>query len=401
MKFLLLLFLVPKFIFSEQCDLVIANNKFSALYGNDELNLIYNKGVISNDYARNSKSPHISPEQNGVSYLFASSQIKETDLNIKVASNDTKITNPQHTTVKDESEVMTQIEIIYHCENPGTALITLSFQNVKNCGSFDLIWVKKCDNNIAKNMIEIPKINLGFKKGSNDIIKEGEIQSEYQSLFDKKLKFLIENDILHFFISSPFKELNFISPFHISSQNKNLVNARVLGEVSKGGLIDSNEKEFFITFDCSYKSLLSEYTSEVQLDLPFENKYVLTLYITKLCPIVKESFSTKAIRFLFLVTVLTLFFILFALYYFEIDLTEFNLKKITNEISGKFKDFMITYLNLPKENILTYEKDKDEDNETSQMNTNDEEEALNVQYIIKTKSDEAIDLSKGKDYGGI
>ena len=262
-------------------------------------------------------------ENNDVDFIYSREQLSDPItlpiLNVNIHSHNTSITDPKVNINVLESENknyrISEIEIIYNC-NPklsGFVLITMSIKAIF-CKEISLTWEKHCNGNQLTHM---PKINLGFSRGVHNIINHGILLSFHRNMIDKTYAtkdsnhFLVTGNMLHLFISSGEikKNLN-VSTMTVSSPNSHIntnhnfnssyISSTLVGDISKGGILEPNEdKEFYVFFECKDKEAKLDYGTDMQLDIPFDDNKIISLYFTKVCKVYKPLFIIRIIKFLY------------------------------------------------------------------------------------------------------
>lgn len=283
------------------------------------------------------------------------------------------------------------------------------------CKEISLTWEKHCNGNQLTHM---PKINLGFSRGVHNIINHGILLSFHRNMIDKTYAtkdsnhFLVTGNMLHLFISSGEikKNLN-VSTMTVSSPNSHIntnhnfnssyISSTLVGDISKGGILEPNEdKEFYVFFECKDKEAKLDYGTDMQLDIPFDDNKIISLYFTKVCKVYKPLFIIRIIKFLYWCALMSVVGFILVIVYFLYNqgtINQYMIKEILNQTKGNINSILKGTIN-----VLGNSADKNNPNLTSENENNavmedeDENEVLNIKI-----SSGNITNNQTEDYGGI
>jgi hypothetical protein len=412
--------LFPSFIHNK-CQLSLGTTKIQT---HEASSFIYSNNQLEPSYQAASPIHHQSPPSNDVDFIYSREQLSDPltlpILNVNIHSHNTSITDPKVNINVLESENknyrISEIEIIYNC-NPklsGFVLITMSIKAIF-CKEISLTWEKHCNGNQLTHM---PKINLGFSRGVHNIINHGILLSFHRNMIDKTYAtkdsnhFLVTGNMLHLFISSGEvkKNLN-VSTMTVSSPNSHIntnhnfnssyISSTLVGDISKGGILEPNEdKEFYVFFECKDKEAKLDYGTDMQLDIPFDDNKIISLYFTKVCKVYKPLFIIRIIKFLYWCALMSVVGFILVIVYFLYNqgtINQYMIKEILNQTKGNINSILKGTIN-----VLGNSADKNNPNLTSENENNvvmedeDENEGLNIKI-----SSGNITNNQTEDYGGI
>ena len=414
---ILLFSFIISILTSATCDLVIGSTQFSSLLGE---NAIYSKGKIDPAYEQKSPIMHQSSDTNDVDYFYTSEHLIDKthyqNLSYKIEAVNSTLALPRIELIQldnvTDSVKSHQIEVIYNCSKSSNGIVLMKMTIIAmNCAPVELYWQKTCKGDQTQHT---PVINLGITKGKNEIIAGGVVQNAYKGLFQNntnQLEFthIVTKDMLHLFISSGSPGKNFkVNPITITPPYNDVVKTILAGDITKGGIISSfEEKEFYIFFTCeAHKE--NKRTMNFQLDIPFEDNHIISLYFTKVCPGVSQGFFNGIFRLIYWSIMFGLIGFLCVLLYLHFttrDINYTNIKEfymqalltIKSFVDDKFKKFINT-----GNTELPQDIDDKTNNTVTQMDNCDEGDILNVKITTdKAEMTKEIRIDDTKEYGGI
>ena len=382
---------------------------------------IYNDGDIILPYQRDSIFQYTSDKLE-TEYLFtveefgSESNFKPMKVNILGSADAIGIPQANIINSFNISKTITtnDIEIKYICKpgQKGSFKIKLELDSI-TCGKVELFWNKKCNtesssSSSTSNPNGIPKIDLGIIPNHYNLVRDGNILTDYGAIFENsdsinKL-FFVRGFSQNFYINSAYENRVKIKEIDLIpiENDKTIITAQIMGSLAKGYMLDGSEKSFQVLFNCERSDFKGNIFGKFQLAIRFENGYTLNLYLNKICPGEHYPWYYFYWRDLKIAVMLFLTIILLYLCYLQYQLGSFSMENIWITLK-------MLYHQITKDAFVIKKKD---DTETKNYDVNEikrlkDEVELGGEPLKLTSKEEylaldrEIKLEEINDYGGI
>lgn len=387
---------------------------------NSGINAIYENGYVDLIYQEFSNAHHLTDAKENIDKFFILESMNPdtknfTSIKIRLESYNQTLTKPSYkinseTHSLGSDKQVNSVEVIYDCNkiSEGRTEIKLILDGT-GCQNIVLLWKKDCKGElVGKN----PKIDLSMiiDKTTFPLLTGGEVSDpNYNYFLDKTLsfsiskdKFISQNKII-FKINQNFNKgllgnIDYtMTPFHIYPPNNNIIHPFLFGDsVVNGGRLTTDQKEFSIYFNCSFsKGMKTDYFSNFQLEIPFDNGQKVNVYFTKLCKLPKMStlLIVTYIFLIFFIINLVIFLLVLAFIYWLTKDEDFKFTDFLLKVKDKIFGHIIEKFELGKKNKYSeIIKKESEPKEASYVPTpNNKLEFANTESALEDAEDEDDD----------
>lgn len=175
------------------------------------------------------------------------------------------------------------------------------------CDPFTVNWEKSCNINQSTTFSSL--VNIGITSKGNDLVNEGKLVNQAHGL-------VIPANVstITFYISSMQPILMNAPKFTV---NEDLLFSMLLGELSKGSIIDVTPGSFTLALACAPLKISK---SDVQINFSFENKENINFIFTKECDTtteIEQYFNFLTFLYWIFVFLITILIFLLTIYYLQ------------------------------------------------------------------------------------